>query len=63
MEEVVHKVASGEILLWVEKSGAICLKVDNKFNDPADLSAEEAIELAKLLLDLANKDKDNPPKP
>jgi hypothetical protein len=54
----VHEVASGDINVWVDPGGAICLKVTNKFNDPAELSEHEALELANLLIRLVKESRD-----
>ncbi len=51
----VYKVASGEIEVWTEPGGPICLKIRNEFNDPAELAEHEAIELAELLKRLAKE--------
>lgn len=48
----VHELAGGEILVWQEKSGAIMLKAQQKYNDPVELGEEEALELAELLTQL-----------
>ena len=55
MNENIHELAGGEISLWTDESASIHLKINNKFKDPAELSAEEARELGKLLLKLADK--------
>jgi len=41
-----------EIAVWMD--GCICIKTRNKYNDPIELSDEEAIDLANLLIRLAS---------
>jgi hypothetical protein len=50
----IHKVADGEIEIWLDPAGSICLKTQNKFNDPIELSEQEAMLLAELLTSLVN---------
>ena len=45
----VYELAGGEIFVWQEDSGVIMLKIEQKYNDPVELGAEEALELADLL--------------
>ena len=40
----IFSMASGDVLVWVEAGGAICIKVNTEFNDPADMSSDEALE-------------------
>jgi len=51
----IHEVAGGEIDVWVDPGGAICLKTRNKFNDPVELAEHEAVELAQLLMALVKE--------
>jgi hypothetical protein len=51
----IHKVADGEIEIWLDPAGGICLKAQNKFNDPIELSEHEATSLAELLTLLVKK--------
>ena len=46
---------AGEIDVWLEDGGAICLKSRNKNNDPIDMGEDEAEELGNLLLGLVKK--------
>lgn len=48
----VYELADGEIDVWVDPGGAICLKTRSKFNDPIELGEHEALELAELLTKL-----------
>lgn len=48
----VFQIADGEVLVWVDPGGAVCLKTINKFNDPIELSEDDAILLSELLLRL-----------
>lgn len=45
----IHEFAGGEICVWLDDSGVICLKSRNRFNDPVELAEHEALELADLL--------------
>lgn len=49
----IYTIASGDITIWVEPSGPICIKLNTKFNDPIELAEHEAMELANLLIRLA----------
>ena len=48
----VFQIADGEVLVWVDPGGAVCWKTINKFNDPIELSEDDAISLSELLLRL-----------
>jgi hypothetical protein len=51
----VYELAGGEIDVWVDPSGAICLMTRNKDNDPVELAEHEALALAELLTTLVRK--------
>jgi hypothetical protein len=51
----LYEVAGGDIDVWVDPGGAICLKVRNKVNDPVELAEHEAMELAELLIRLVKE--------
>jgi hypothetical protein len=51
----VYELASGDIVVWAENSGAIMLKVREPFGDPVELGEEEALELGELLIRLAKE--------
>jgi hypothetical protein len=51
----VYEMAGGEVDVWVDPGGAICLKVRNEFNDPVELAEHEAIALGELLIRLARE--------
>jgi len=57
-ESPIHEVAGGEIAVWTEPSGAIILKVRNKYKDPVDMAEHEALELAELLIRLVKEQRD-----
>ena len=59
----IFKIADGEILVWIDPGGAICLKTVNKFNDPIEISEDDAISLSELLLQLVKiqRGSDQPP--
>lgn len=45
----VFELAGGDICVWVDPGGAICLKTRDQFNDPIELAEHEALALADLL--------------
>lgn len=45
----VEEFASGEVFIWLDPSGGICLKVLNSHNDPVELAEHEALEIAEAL--------------
>jgi hypothetical protein len=51
----VFEIAGGDIDVWVDAGGVICLKVRNKFNDPVELAEHEALELGNLLIRLVEE--------
>ena len=51
----VYELASGEIDVWIDPGGAICLKTRNQFNDPIELAEHEALALAELLAKLVKE--------
>ncbi|WP_157008140.1 hypothetical protein [Xenophilus azovorans] len=51
----VYEFANGEINVWVDPGGAICIKTRNEFNDPVELAEHDALALAELLIALAEK--------
>jgi len=54
-EPHVYELASGEITVWLEPGGPICLKTLSKFKDPIELAEHEAIELAEVLTKLVQE--------
>ena len=53
----VYEMAGGDIDVWVDPGGAICLKVRNEFDDPVELAQHEAVALAELLIRLAKEER------
>jgi hypothetical protein len=51
----IHEAASGDIAVWAEQGGCICLKICNAHRDPVELSEEEALELAAVLTRLVDE--------
>lgn len=45
----------GTIRIWIEQGTSIQMKVITKTNDPVELSAEEALEIADVLKQFANR--------
>ena len=54
----VYELAGGEMDLWVDPGGAICLKIRNQFNDPLELAEHEALALAELLTKLVREQRE-----
>lgn len=52
-ENEVYTLFNDEITVWLD--GGIHIKTRNKYNDPVELADFEAIELANLLIKLAEK--------
>jgi len=55
MPASVYELSNGEILVWREEDGAICLKVHTRRDAPVAMKDAEALELAALLTRLAQK--------
>jgi hypothetical protein len=52
----IYEMASGDIAVWVDEgAGCICIKTRNKYQDPVELSEDEALGLANLLINLVNE--------
>jgi hypothetical protein len=51
----VYELAGGEIDVWVDPGGAICIQTRNQFNDPVELAEHEALALAELLTQLVKE--------
>ena len=49
----VNELSNGEIKLWIEQGSSIHLKSITNYGDPVELSSDEAIELADLLMEMA----------
>jgi hypothetical protein len=45
----VEVFASGEVMVWLDPSGVICLKTVNSHGDPVELAEHEALEIAEAL--------------
>ncbi len=50
----VYEIAGGSVVLW-SVDGTIHIKTINKFNDPVELTEEDAIELSAVLARLARE--------
>ena len=50
-----QKDAPEEIVVWAEPGGPVMLKAVSPFGDPVELNANEARQLAALLLELAKR--------
>jgi hypothetical protein len=51
----IFEMASGNVSVWVDLGGAICMKLNGKFNDPVELGEQEALELGALLIRLSRE--------
>jgi hypothetical protein len=51
----IHKIASGEIVVWINEGGAISIKTREPRNDPVELAEHEAVQLAELLYRLVRE--------
>jgi hypothetical protein len=49
----VYELSNGEILVWREEGGAICLKVHTRRDAPVGMDEAQALDLAGLLTCLA----------
>lgn len=47
--------SDGDVRLWIEQGSAIHLKAISPHNDPVELTAEQALELAQALQRLAGR--------
>jgi DNA replicative helicase MCM subunit Mcm2 (Cdc46/Mcm family) len=54
MDEL-FKIAGGDLVVWLDAGGSICIKTVDKFNDPVEMAEHEAMELAELLMRLAKQ--------
>jgi hypothetical protein len=53
--DAIHHRSGGEVTLWIEQGTSIQLKAVTPHGDPVELSADEAEELGRLLLQLAEQ--------
>ena len=52
----MKKFSDGDVYMWIEQDSSIYIKaVTQNFNDPVELTSEEAREIADGLLNLANE--------
>ena len=52
-DDAVHHMAGGDIDVWLDPGGAICLQ--KRISDPVELAEHEAVALAELVLQLAGR--------
>ncbi len=45
----IEVFASGEVMIWLEPGGPICLRTLSQNNDPVELAEHEALEIAEAL--------------
>ena len=45
----------GDVRVWIEQGSAIHIKAISEHNDPVELNAEQALELAQVLQRLARR--------
>lgn len=53
MNNMIKKISDGDITVWIEQETSIAIKAITEFNDPVELSGEEARELARTLIEYA----------
>jgi hypothetical protein len=58
VEGNLYEMASGDISVWLDPGGAICMKLNGKFNDPIELGEREAMDLGALLIRLAREQRE-----
>ncbi len=51
----VHKLSGGDVLVWLDPDGGICIKTVEPHGDPVELSDQDALELARLLTQLVQE--------
>lgn len=47
--------SDGDVRVWIEQGSAIHIKAISEYNDPVELNAEQALELAQVLQRLARR--------
>jgi hypothetical protein len=47
--------SDGDVRVWIEQGSAIHIKAISEHNDPVELTAEQALELARVLQRLARR--------
>lgn len=52
-QEQIFHIAGGQVLVWLDDGGGVCIKTAEPYNDPVELAEHEALELAELLARLA----------
>ncbi len=52
---VVHRLSGGEVLVWLDPDGGVCIKTVEPHGDPVELSDRDALDLARLLTRLAEE--------
>jgi hypothetical protein len=53
-QRTVYKIAGGNVMLW-SVDGTIHIKAIDKYNDPVELTEEDAVELSQLLARLVSE--------
>ena len=51
----VHEISDGDVVVWLDEGGAICIKTNDNHGDPVELAEHEAMELAELLVRLVKE--------
>jgi hypothetical protein len=54
-EAKLYTVAEGEVTLWCDPAGVVCIKTMEPHGDPVELTEDEALELAAILTKLAEE--------
>ncbi len=45
----------GELRIWIEQDISICMKAVTRYGDPVELSEDEAMEVAKSLIEMVKR--------
>ncbi len=54
----IYSFAGGEIDVWLDPDGGICLQTRNEYQDPVELGEHEALELAEILTQLVREQRE-----
>lgn len=50
----LYKLCDGEVYLWIEQDSSIHIKAISGKDDPVEMTCEEAREVGRLLIELAD---------
>ena len=55
MAEFIKNFSDGEVSIWFEENGGVFIKCHEPYNDPVELSEDEAEEVARWLMDIVER--------